>query len=90
MISSEKHSQNTWTHVEREISMSHELDDNIERRKQIVMLIPSKGLTPNDFLRLIMDQGYNHRGAQSKAKELRFLKMIEEKDGKVFAAQSLK
>lgn len=65
--------------------MSHELDDNIERRKQIVTMIPSKGLLPNEFLRLVMSLGYNDRGARAKVKELKFLRYVEEKEGRVFA-----
>jgi len=63
--------------------MSHELDDNIERRKIIVSMIPCKGLLPRDFLRLVMSLGYNDRGA--KVKELKFLRYVEEKEGRVFA-----
>lgn len=65
--------------------MSHELDDNIERRKIIVSLIPKKGLLPMDFLRLVMSLGYNERGAKSKVKELKFLRYVEEKEGHIFA-----
>ena len=65
--------------------MSHELDDNIERRKIIVSLIPKKGLMPRDFLRLVMSLGYNERGAKSKVKELKFLRFVIEKEGRIVA-----
>lgn len=65
--------------------MSHELDDNIERRKIIVSMIPRKGLLPRDFLRLVMSLGYNDRGAKAKVKELKFLRYVEEKEGRIFA-----
>jgi hypothetical protein len=65
--------------------MSHELDDNVDRRKFIVSLIPKKGLYPQEFLRVVMSLGYNMRGAKAKVKELKFLRMVEEKEGKVYA-----
>ncbi len=65
--------------------MSHELDDNIERRKIIVSLIPKKGQFCLDFLRLVMSLGYNERGARAKVKELKLLRLVEEKEGRIFA-----
>jgi len=65
--------------------MSHELDDNIERRKIIVSLIPRKGMLPRDFLRLVMSLGYNERGAKAKVKELKFLRLVEDKEGRIYA-----
>jgi len=65
--------------------LSHELDDNIARRQTIVMSIPGEGMTPQDFTRLVMSFGYNLRGAQEKVKELRFMGLIEEKKGKIYA-----
>ena len=66
--------------------MSHELDDNIRRRQAIVLSIPKRGLTQKQFLRHIMMYGYNLRGAQNKAKELRFLGLVKENKGKIYAA----
>ena len=65
--------------------MSHELDDNIEWRKQIVQMIPTKGMSPHEFLKLVASFGYNIRGSQAKVKELRFLGLIEEREGRVYA-----
>jgi len=68
--------------------MSHELEEHIERRVFIVVSMPSAGLTPQDFLRLIMSVGYNLRGAKDKAKELHFLGLVETKEGKVYAVRT--
>lgn len=54
--------------------MSHELEDNIDRRKHILAKIRRhpRGVTPDQLIILIMEMGYNLRGAREKAKELRF------------------
>lgn len=66
-------------------NMSHELDENIRRRELIVSMIPKKGMEPRKFAELVMSCGYSQRGAYEKIKELKFLHMVEEKAGLVYA-----
>ena len=71
-------------------NLSHELDDNISRRQTIVLNMGHKGFFPQQFLKLIMSFGYNMRGALAKKKELMFLGMVYEKEGKVYARSQAK
>lgn len=64
--------------------MSHELRDNQLRRKEIIAQIPDVGFTVYEMMSLIMDWGYNQRGADAKLRELTYLKMIVERKGRIY------
>ena len=54
--------------------MSHELEDNIDRRKHILAKVRQypKGVTSDQLQCIIMEMGYNLRGAREKIKELQY------------------
>ena len=64
----------TFGKHEGELTVSHELDDNLERRERILakMRQHPKGLSLLALHRIIMDMGYNLRGAKDKVKELHY------------------
>lgn len=71
--------------------MSHELDDNIERRRRICAKVRqhSRGVTMTALTRIIMEMGYNLRGAKEKIRELNYGGWIKEKDLLFFDAEEL-
>ena len=71
--------------------MSHELDDNIERRRRICAKVRQhpRGVTMTALTRIIMEMGYNLRGAKEKIKELTYGGWIKEKDLMFFDAEAL-
>lgn len=71
--------------------MSHELDDNIERRQHILARIRQcpKGVNVSRLQRIIMDMGYNLRGAKDKITEMRCGGYIKEQGGFWFDADTL-
>lgn len=54
--------------------MSHELEDNIDRRNHILGKVRRhpKGVTSDQLIRMIMEMGYNLRGSREKIKELKY------------------
>jgi polysaccharide deacetylase 2 family uncharacterized protein YibQ len=61
--------------------MSHELDDNKERRKHILAKMRQypNGLPLQKLTAIIMDEfGYNLRGAKEKIRELSYMGAIKE------------
>jgi len=71
--------------------MSHELDDNIERRQHILAKMRQypNGVTLNQLTRIIMEMGYNLRGAKDKIKELSYGQWIKEQNMHWFDADAL-
>lgn len=71
--------------------MSHELDDNIERRQRILAKIRQhpKGVGVMALTRIIMDMGYNLRGAKDKIREMSYGGWLKEQNGFWFDADSL-
>ena len=71
--------------------MSHELDDNIERRLRIVAKLRQypKGVDLTTLTRIIMEMGYNLRGAKDKIQELRYGAWIKEQNLRWFATDTL-
>jgi hypothetical protein len=69
--------------------MSHELEDNVERRSLIVGSMPSSGLIKDDLLKHIMQWGYNPRGAKDKLKELLMLDLIVIKGNKYYPVRKV-
>jgi hypothetical protein len=71
--------------------MSHELDDNIERRQRILAKIRQnpRGVGVMKLTRIIMDMGYNLRGAKDKLKEMSYGGWIKEQNGFWFDADTL-
>jgi len=69
--------------------MSHELEDNIERRRLIIGAVPTEGLTRDDLIEHIMNYGYNERGARSKITELVRLKMLIIKGNKYYPVKTV-
>lgn len=69
--------------------MSHELDDNIERRLHILAKIRQhqKGVNLTTLTRIIMEMGYNLRGAKEKIKELSYGGWIKEHNMMFFDAE---
>lgn len=59
--------------------MSHELDDNIERREHILAKIRQypQGVSVDQLTKIIMEIGYNLRGAKEKIRELKFMGYIK-------------
>jgi hypothetical protein len=60
--------------------MSHELEDNQERRRHILAKMRQypNGLPYQKLVAMIMEIGYNLRGAKEKVKELSFMGYIKE------------
>ena len=54
--------------------MSHELEDNLERQERILAKMRQyrKSIPLLTLHRIIMDMGYNLRGAKAKVKELQY------------------
>jgi hypothetical protein len=71
--------------------MSHELDDNIERRHRIIAKIRQhpKGVSLTTLTRIIMEMGYNLRGAKEKIKELSYGGWIREQNLLFYDAETL-
>ena len=71
--------------------MSHELDDNIERRQRILAKMRQypRGVDLVALTRIIMDMGYNLRGAKDKIKELQYGGWIKEQNLRFFDADTL-
>ena len=72
--------------------MSHELEDNKERRRHILakMRQHPNGLPYQKLVAMIMDEfGYNLRGAKEKVKELHFMGHIKERNLYWFDAETL-
>jgi hypothetical protein len=71
--------------------MSHELEDNQERRRHILakMRQHPKGLPYQRLVAMIMEMGYNLRGAKEKVKELHFMGHIKERNLYWFDAETL-
>ncbi len=72
--------------------MSHELEDNKERRRHILAKMRQypKGLSYQRLVAMIMDEfGYNLRGAKEKVKELHFMRYIKERNLYWFDAETL-
>ena len=72
--------------------MSHELEDNKERRKRILakMRQHPSGMSYQKLVAMIMSVfGYNLRGAKEKVRELSFMGSIKEKDLRWFDASTL-
>jgi hypothetical protein len=69
--------------------MSHELEDNIERRKLIVQSMPLEGLYEHEFIQHIMEFGYNSRGARQKMRELLYLKTVTIKGNKYYPIKTV-
>jgi hypothetical protein len=72
--------------------LSHELDDNKERRQRILALMRQhpEGLSLQKLKAVIMEElGYNLRGATDKVKEMLFMGLIKEKDFRWFATDTL-
>jgi hypothetical protein len=71
--------------------MSHELEDNRERRRHILakMRQYSKGLSHQKLVASIMEMGYNLRGAKEKVRELSYMGLIKERGGYWYDAETL-
>jgi hypothetical protein len=71
--------------------MSHELEDNIERRKLILAKVRQRpnGINLPTLVRIIMEMGYNLRGAREKVKELQFGGWLKEREGHFFDSDAL-
>jgi len=72
--------------------MSHELDDNKERRKHILAKMRQypNGLPLQKLTAIIMDEfGYNLRGAKEKIRELSYMGAIKESNYSWFATETL-
>lgn len=72
--------------------MSHELEDNKERRRHILarMRQYQNGLPYQKLVAMIMDEfGYNLRGAKEKVKELSYMRLIKENNLCWFDAETL-
>jgi hypothetical protein len=71
--------------------MSHELDDNIERRERILAKIRQhpKGVNVTTLTRIIMEMGYNLRGAKEKIKELTYGGWVKEQNLCFYDARTL-
>jgi polysaccharide deacetylase 2 family uncharacterized protein YibQ len=72
--------------------VSHELEDNKERRRHILakMRQHTTGLPYQKLVAMIMDEfGYNLRGAKEKVKELHFMGYIKERNLYWFDAEIL-
>ena len=72
--------------------MSHELEDNKERRRHILAKLRQypNGLPYQKLVAMIMDDfGYNLRGAKEKIKELSFMGLIKERHFHWFDAETL-
>jgi hypothetical protein len=71
--------------------MSHELEDNQERRRHILAKMRQypKGLPYQKIVAIIMEMGYNLRGAREKVKELQFMGYIKERNLYWFDAETL-
>lgn len=69
--------------------MSHELEDNIERRKRIIQTMTTEGISEEDFLIHVMNFGYNVRGAREKVRELFRLNMVIRKSGKLYPVRTI-
>ncbi|MEM2146237.1 MAG: hypothetical protein QXZ30_02745 [Candidatus Bilamarchaeaceae archaeon] len=72
--------------------MSHELEDNKERRQHILAKMRQypNGLPLQKLTALIMNEfGYNLRGAKEKIKELSFMGLIKEKNFSWYPADVL-
>ena len=71
--------------------MSHELEDNKERRRHILAKVRQyPGMSNQKLLSMIMnDFGYNFRGAKEKVKELAFMGLIKERNFLWFDAETL-
>ena len=73
--------------------MSHELEDNKERRRHIIakMRQNPRGLPLQKLTAMIMDEfGYNLRGAKEKIKELSYMGLIKERNFLWFDADALR
>jgi hypothetical protein len=73
--------------------MSHELDDNKERRRHILAKLRQypRGLPLQKLVAMIMEEfGYNLRGAQEKVKELSYIGLIKERNFCWFDSDTLK
>jgi hypothetical protein len=76
-----------------ELTLSHELEDNIERRARILAKMRQypNGLPYTKLVAMIMKElGYNLRGAKEKVKELHYMGDITEKSLYWFPADALK
>jgi hypothetical protein len=71
--------------------MSHELEDNQERRRHILakMRQHPNGLPYQKLVAMVMEMGYNLRGAKEKVKELHFMGYIKERNSYWFDAETL-
>ena len=71
--------------------MSHELEDNQERRKHILAKLRQypRGLPNQRLDAIIMEMGYNLRGAKEKRRELSYMGLIKERGGYWFDAETL-
>jgi hypothetical protein len=71
--------------------VSHELEDNVERRKHILAKLRQypNGLPLLKLTVIITDIGYNLRGAKEKIKELSVRGEIKERNGLWFSADVL-
>lgn len=71
--------------------MSHELEDNQERRRHILakMRQHPRGLPYQRLVAMIMEMGYNLRGAKEKVKELQYMGYIKERNLHWFDAEAL-
>lgn len=72
--------------------MSHELEDNKERRRHILAKMRQfqNGLPYQKLVAIIMDEfGYNLRGAKEKVKELSYMGLIKERNFYWFDADTL-
>jgi len=65
--------------------LSWELDENIRRREAICLLIPKKGCTSIELRNIVLSVGYSERGCYGKIKELKYLGLIEERNGRIYA-----
>jgi polysaccharide deacetylase 2 family uncharacterized protein YibQ len=74
-----------------ELTVSHELEDNQERRRHILAKMRQfpKGLPYQRIVAMIMEMGYNLRGAKEKVKELHFMGYIKERNLYWFDAETL-
>jgi hypothetical protein len=72
--------------------MSHELEDNLERRAHILAKMRQHGrrVPLLTLHRIIMDMGYNLRGAKEKVRELHHHGDIKEQNGYWIPADALK
>lgn len=71
--------------------MSHELEDNKERRIHFLAKIRQhpNGLPLQKLTTLIMEEGYNLRGAKEKIRELQYMGLIKERNLLWFDAETL-